>query len=149
MKVVINNCYGGFGLSHKAVMRYAELKGITLYPWIDDISKRVYGDKATLDNPTVLVHYTTVPQEEFDKLQTENELKPVLPGRFDNSNAVYFWVGDIPRNDLSLIKVVTELKSEANVECSKLKIITIPDGIEWEIEEYDGAEWVAEKHRTW
>ena len=32
MKVVINACYGGFGLSEKAVMRYAELKGLTLYP---------------------------------------------------------------------------------------------------------------------
>ena len=27
MKVVINRCWGGFGLSHEAVMRYAELKG--------------------------------------------------------------------------------------------------------------------------
>ena len=33
MKVVINACYGGFGLSHKAIMRYAELKGFKLYPW--------------------------------------------------------------------------------------------------------------------
>lgn len=31
-KVVYNNCYGGFGLSHAAIMRYAELKGITLHP---------------------------------------------------------------------------------------------------------------------
>jgi hypothetical protein len=31
-KVVYNNCYGGFGLSHAAIMRYAELKSITLYP---------------------------------------------------------------------------------------------------------------------
>lgn len=27
MKVVINRCHGGFGLSHEAIMRYAELKG--------------------------------------------------------------------------------------------------------------------------
>jgi hypothetical protein len=31
-KIVYNACYGGFDLSHEAVMRYAELKGITLYP---------------------------------------------------------------------------------------------------------------------
>lgn len=30
MKVVINRCYGGFGLSDQAVQRYAELKGINL-----------------------------------------------------------------------------------------------------------------------
>jgi len=30
-KVAINRCYGGFGLSSAAVLRYGELKGITLY----------------------------------------------------------------------------------------------------------------------
>lgn len=29
-QIVINRCYGGFGLSHEAMMRYAELKGINL-----------------------------------------------------------------------------------------------------------------------
>lgn len=28
MKIVINDCYGGFGLSEKAAKRYCELKGI-------------------------------------------------------------------------------------------------------------------------
>jgi hypothetical protein len=28
-------------------------------------------------------------------------------------------------------------------------VIEIPDDVEWEVEEYDGLEWVAEKHRTW
>ena len=27
MKVVINSCFGDFGLSHKAIVRYAELAG--------------------------------------------------------------------------------------------------------------------------
>ena len=30
-----------------------------------------------------------------------------------------------------------------------LKIVEIPEGVRWEIEEYDGKEWVAEMHRTW
>jgi len=30
MKVVINRCFGGFGLSHDAVLRYAELKDMKL-----------------------------------------------------------------------------------------------------------------------
>ncbi len=25
----------------------------------------------------------------------------------------------------------------------------IPDDVKWQIEEYDGLEWIAEKHRTW
>ena len=42
MKVVINRCYGGFGLSDKAVERYAELKGITLVKQ----KEKSYGDSA-------------------------------------------------------------------------------------------------------
>lgn len=30
-----------------------------------------------------------------------------------------------------------------------LKVVSIPADVEWQIEEYDGAEWIAEKHRTW
>ena len=32
---------------------------------------------------------------------------------------------------------------------SNLKIIEIPDDIEYDIKEHAGKEWVAEKHRTW
>lgn len=35
-KIVYNSCYGGFSLSNVAILRYAELKGITLYQRIDD-----------------------------------------------------------------------------------------------------------------
>ena len=35
MKVVINKCYGVFGLSVDAMLRYAELKGFELYPFVD------------------------------------------------------------------------------------------------------------------
>lgn len=31
-KIVYNGCYGGFGLSDAGIKRYAELKGLTLFP---------------------------------------------------------------------------------------------------------------------
>lgn len=90
MKIVINDCYGGFDISEKALKRYNELAGRNIE----------YSD-------------------------------------------------DIERHDPSLIKVVEELKEEANTDVSELKIIEIPEGISYQIEDYDGMEWVAEKHRTW
>ena len=56
---------------------------------------------------------------------------------------------DIPRDDPDLVKVVEELGSECNTRFSSLAVIEIPDDVLWEIEEYDGNEWVSEKHRCW
>lgn len=148
MRVVINNTFGGFGLSHRAVMRYAELKGIKLYPWVDDISKKVYGNDAPIGEAS-LVHYTAIPEDEYTRIQDKERGKPLSAGRFAKSNSLYFSERNIPRDDPDLIKVVRELGKEANGHCAKLKIINIPKDIEYTIEEYDGLEHIAEKHRTW
>ncbi len=56
----------------------------------------------------------------------------------------------IERNDPRLIEIIERLGSEAcSGQHAKLKIVEIPNGIEWEIDEYDGMESVAEKHCTW
>lgn len=138
-KIVINKCYGGFGLSYKAVMRYAEIKDIKLYGWVDDIAKQVYGDKATLDNPSICVHYCTIPIK--DESDYEKKTK---------KNDDIFWSDhDIERIDSALIQVVKEMGAKANGRCANLQIIEIPNKTKWQIEEYDGIEWVAEKHKTW
>ncbi len=56
---------------------------------------------------------------------------------------------DIPRNDPQLVEIVRKMKSQGNGQCAKLRIVEIPDGADWEIEEYDGNEHIAEKHETW
>jgi len=48
-----------------------------------------------------------------------------------------------------LVRVIEELGDDANGRFSELKLVNIPDEVEWQIEEYDGLEWVAEKHRIW
>lgn len=55
----------------------------------------------------------------------------------------------IPRDDKNLVQVVEELREEANGHCAELKIVSIPDDIEWQISSVDGVEHVSELHRTW
>lgn len=89
MKVVINTCYGGFGLSTEARELYSELSG------------KEYSD----------------------------------------------YNGD--RSDPHLVLTVERLGAIADGPFAELKVLEIPDGIQWLVEEYDGNEWVAEVHRTW
>lgn len=54
------------------------------------------------------------------------------------------------RSDERLIKAIENIGTEkSSGMCSNIAIVSIPDDVEWEIEEYDGQEWVSEKHRTW
>lgn len=85
-KIVINACYGGFGLSEEALKSFPE---------------GTYGRR------------------------------------------------DIPRDDPRLIEVVERLGDDASGKFGKLKVVEIPDDVDWIIEEYDGFEHVAEAHRTW
>lgn len=55
----------------------------------------------------------------------------------------------IDRGDLDLIAVVEEMGPAANGSCAELKIVEISGGVRYEVEEYDGMEWIGEIHRTW
>lgn len=137
MKIVINKCFGGFSLSHEAVMRYAEIKGFTLYAFVDgrkDDGRLDFNTKVPYigQQDAFIIHYST---------------KPLKNGTYEEDS--YFGDRDIERTDSALIQVVEELGDKANGRCASLAIIEIPDGIEYQIEEYDGQEWVAEKHQTW
>lgn len=54
----------------------------------------------------------------------------------------YFSGLDIPRNDLALIQTVEELGKAANGNCATLKIVDIPSGERYRLQEYDGNEWI-------
>jgi hypothetical protein len=89
-KVVINGCYGGFGLSDEA-RAWLKERGVDT----DD------GD----------------------------------------------W--DIPRDNPHLVELVETQPVPVNGMCARLYVVEIPADVQWVIEEHDGSEWVAEKHRTW
>jgi hypothetical protein len=113
VKVVYNFWYGGFGLSEEAVFRYAELKGLTLYP-----EKGRYG----------LVTYHLIPKGERAKKgwSLEDQLS----------------VGGIPRHDPALVQVVEELGHAADDKNASLAIREIPKGSRYWIHQYDGNERV-------
>ena len=56
---------------------------------------------------------------------------------------------DIARNDPKLVECVEKLGEEANGMYAELKVVKIPDDVNWKIGEYDGLEWVEEVHRRW
>lgn len=139
MKVVINKCYGGFGVSRAGMMRYAELKGITLYP----------EDEGSF-GPT----YYTVPADQRTHERTQMELLAMPQEEradyFDATSDETLYDNDLERDDPALVQVVEELGAAAASDtCSDLRVVEIPDGVEYSIEEYDGMEHVAEAHRTW
>jgi hypothetical protein len=136
MKIVINKCYGGFGLSDAGMMRYAEIKGITLYPEDASYGKTYYTVPPELRQPDI--------GDGFYKLPLEERIKYNI-----TSNGERLWSGDIERDDPALVQVVEELGDESGGGYAELSVVEIPDDVIWEIEEYDGKEWVAEQHRTW
>ncbi len=140
MKLVINRCFGGFGLSYAGVMEYARRAGLTLYASTSfrgpdghlDFHKNVPYDGSAEKDPFI-VHYHTKP------LGTNGEV----------AEGSYFSNHDIKRDDPHLVATVKALKKRVNGSCADLRIVEIPDGVQWEIAEYDGMETVEEVHRSW
>lgn len=97
--IIVNTCYGGFGLSEQAKTMYLELT------------------------------------KEVERSED------------------FFVDQDVSRDDPALVRVVTELGIKASSGLhAKLGIVHIPDDVPsdgWIIQEFDGFEFVAEKHRTW
>jgi hypothetical protein len=56
---------------------------------------------------------------------------------------------DITRDDSVLCQVVETLGKAAWGDFSCLKVVEIPDEVEWYIQEYDGIESIHEVHRQW
>ena len=137
-KIVVNRCFGGFGLSHKAKEYYLNLKGKKAYFYTQ--TKHSYRDgcneyrRVSASSSNLFTHTLTI-----DAGETTNDIPQ------DN----YFYYGNIKRDDKHLIETIEALGKEANSDFSELEIVEIPDDVKWQIEEYDGIEWVAEEHRTW
>lgn len=140
MKLVVNKCFGGFGLSYEAEDMYAERSGFKLFRYIQTKYKFQDGrdlfERASHETERSLCVFT------FKKDQGDS---------FEDwpKDESYWYSRDIERNDPILVEVVETLGEKASGSCAYLQITEIPDDVKFDIQEYDGQEWVAETHRTW
>lgn len=140
MKVVINGCYGGFSLSKKAVYWLAE-KG------------HVGAKKEIAEQNAAVAKWGTVYPSSGDPFYLEKAAASNWDQGDTDKLMSYSWHlrddDDLPRHHPLLIECVETLGDDADGACASLKVVEIPDGVDYEVEEYDGNEWVAEKHRRW
>ena len=130
-ELVINRCYGGFSLSMAAVYWLAE-------HCCEAAKREIERQNANMASGS---------QDFFDVSNRKKWIEGDTGGLL-----AYSWhpgEKDLGRDHPLLLACVRALGEKADSTCSNLAIIEIPDGVEWEIESYDGREWIAEKHRTW
>ena len=153
MKIVINKCHGVFELSPVGLKRYTELKGIKCFFFGMNIKDNEY-TPLTIEEASETLFWTafSVPNPE-KVLPDQSKFFQLSLEERKASNRLYdkysISKGNIKRNDLYLIMVVEELGEKANGRHCELKIVEIPDDVDWEITEYDGLEQISEKHRIW
>lgn len=139
MKVVINKCFGGFGLSDAAYEK--------LHEWGIPIKKYEKGEGADNDGEVIFDRELT-PADEDSFAALYHRFKPnSIGGRYWDT-----WLNGSRSHPL-LVRLVEEMgagrRTGASGNYSALHIVEIPDGTEFTIEEYDGQEHIAEVHRTW
>lgn len=123
MKIVINNCFGGFSLSPEAqralVGKCPHVEVMTREQYDPNGSIRKWGDPHVVwGNPE---HTTVI---------------------VDNH-------GWLERSCPALVALVETLGKAAWGRAAELAVVEIPDDVEWQIDDYDGIEHIAEVHRTW
>lgn len=136
MKVVINRCFGGFGLSDAAYKRLIEL-GVPVRKYIEQQRSPETGLYLPEPRNDGEVIFERDPDDEFAAMS-----------RLMGTDYWDAWTRE-SRNHPLVVQVVEELGKAANGRCADLQVVEIPDGIDWSIDEYDGIEHIAEAHRTW
>ncbi len=137
MKVILNKCYGGFGVSQEAYELYAKKKGIELFAY-----------KLECENDKPIYRKTDTGSSIFTHVFTK-DFGDCIELSDDNSEKYYLYLDRSHREDPVLIEVVEELGDRASGRFSELVVVDIPDDMEYEIDEYDGVEMLHQKVEKW
>jgi len=133
MKIVINDCIGGFGISHFGMVKYVEHKYGKCFVYAFNNGGFNKVNDVPENTPSVFLA-TDLGDRIYDEHIVVNKI-------FED---------EIKRNDESLIYIVETHGELINDSYSNLKIVEIPDDVKWHIGEGEmGGEWIYEEHRTW
>lgn len=161
MKVVINRQHGGFGLSMKAVAKLAKLQGRKCYFFsyligngkpckyipVSELVNLVKGEEPHIWSAFDIPNPNKIFKDVDKHWHSMSQKERAASNKLHESHSIDGRPQD--RTDPLLIKVVEELGEEANGRYCKLKVVEIPDGTNFEIDEYDGLETIHEVHRSW
>ena len=146
MKLVINGCYGGFSISLKAARHMAVAGSPRANKVVAEHEKELRDFKAYKKNGNVPKEKRSA---DHQKNMWDIDIKYGSLPKFHGYGYADGFDGGFERSDPLLVSAVESLGDEASGDLAKLKVVEVPDGVEWELSEYDGIEHVAEKHRTW
>ncbi len=141
MKLVLNKCFGGFGLSHEAMMEIFKHKGVTVYPYITNIDDDYTGTTWTR-------FQGQPPTSWFDNIEYlgidpgKDSFVTGIGARCNEYNQFDSQAYDNYTNDADLVAVVEALGDEASGVFAELRIVEIPDGMNYTIDDYGGVETV-------
>jgi hypothetical protein len=128
MKIVVNRCFGGFGVSIAAMKdMIGRCSHVTAHEPIE-----YYGSKKRWEEDKKCPYNRSY--RYFD-----NRGWPVTDEHQD----------DGARTCPILIETVERMGKDSFGKHALLDIVEIPDNIQFEIEEYNGDESIHEKHRSW
>lgn len=136
-KVILNKCFGGFDVSKEAYMLYAKKKGLTLYLYESEFINRKFIYKKVNDDNSIFRHYFI--KDMGDNVEISNE----------DYEKYCLYLKDEHREDPILIEVVEELGEKTSGRFGNLKVVEIPDDLEYVIDEYDGIETLHQKVKEW
>lgn len=134
-KIAIGVCVNGLILTHPAILRYHELKGIPIWPEFaaEWLKKYPDLDMSKPEDGSEIEYYLSPPEVE------------------DRERHSYFWLSsseNLDRRDETLHRVLDELGSDATYDGFDYALV--PDDVKWHIATNEcGSEWVAENHRVW
>ena len=141
MKVVINGCYGGFSISKECAEYMEKLGSKQAKAELDEWKK----NKKEIDYYLKHGKFRGAEEHAYLEIDARYKKEPSFYG--------YGYTGGFDgyrRDDKYLVEAVEKLGSKkASGYCAELRVVEIPDGTDYYIDEYDGLEHVAEKHQTW